>query len=178
MREDKIFSWEIAGSVIISLSGSLLHFAFDVLGTWPPVALFAAVNESVWEHLKLAFWPSLTYALIEWRVFRGEKKGFWTAKTMGIVSMPAIIVSGFYGYTTIAGRNMLWADISLFIAAVFIGQMISARLMRRHSFPPPIKILMMALMASMIVAFSLLTYFPPHTSLFREPRTGQYGILR
>ena len=74
MREDKIFSWEIAGSVIISLSGSLLHFAFDVLGTWPPVALFAAVNESVWEHLKLAFWPSLTYALIEWRVFRGEKK--------------------------------------------------------------------------------------------------------
>ena len=178
MDRNKIFSLELTGFVFISILGSLLHFTFDFLGGWPPVALFAAANESVWEHLKLVFWPSLIYAIIEWRVFRGDIKGFWTAKTLGILSMPAIIVLGFYGYTTIAGRNMLWADISLFIAAVFIGQMISVRLMRRRSFPPAIKILTIALIASMIVAFSLMTFFPPHAPLFREPRTGQYGILR
>ncbi len=38
------------------LAGSALHFLYDL---WPNplTAVFAPVNESVWEHLKLLYWP-------------------------------------------------------------------------------------------------------------------------
>ena len=88
MNKEKILTWEIIGAVIISLLGSFLHFFFALLGEWPPVALIAAVNESVWEHLKLAFWPALIFALIEWPFFRGKTKNFWAAKSIGIFTMP------------------------------------------------------------------------------------------
>lgn len=178
MNKEKILTWEIIGAVIISLLGSFLHFFFALLGEWPPVALIAAVNESVWEHLKLAFWPALIFALIEWPFFRGKTKNFWAAKSIGIFTMSVIIMLVFYGYTALIGHNILWLDISLFLFAVFTGQMISYRLLLRPTFASGIKILTVILLVLMIASFSLLTFFPPHSPLFRDYATGQYGILR
>jgi len=178
MRRRRIFAWEITGFVFVSLLGSFLHFVFALLDGWPPAALIAAVNESVWEHLKLAFWPSLIYSLIEWPFFRGQIKDFWTAKTIGIMSMPIVIVSLFYGYTTLAGRNFLWADISLFVLAVLTGQMISYRILTSRPFASRTRILAAILLLAMIAAFSLLTYFPPRHPLFLDPRAGEYGVLK
>lgn len=178
MNKAKILTWEITGAVIISLLGSFLHFVFALFGEWPPVAIIAAVNESVWEHLKLAFWPALIYALIEWPFFRRKIKDFWIAKIYGIFAMPVIITSLFYGYKTLIGYNILWVDISLFVFAVFTGQMISCGLLLRQSFDSGLKILAMILLVMMIAAFSLFTFFPPHCPLFCDLQTGQYGILR
>ena len=178
MTKAKVFTWEIAGAVIISLFGSLLHFVFDLFGEWPPVALIAAVNESVWEHLKIAFWPALLYAFFEWPFFRKHHNNFWTAKTIGIFSMPTIIALVFYGYTAVIGHHILWVDISLFVLAVLAGQLISAGLLLRKSFPSGIRILSVIMLILMIASFSLLTFFPPHYPLFYDSQTGGYGILR
>jgi len=53
----KILRRELAGAVFIILLGSMLHFTFELSGENPVVGVFSAVNESVWEHLKLAYWP-------------------------------------------------------------------------------------------------------------------------
>jgi hypothetical protein len=178
MDRKKILLWEIGGVVLISLLGSFLHFVFDLFGKWPPAALIASVNESVWEHLKLAFWPALMVALIEWPFFRRSVNNFWAAKAIGILAMPLVIVSIFYGYTALVGHNVLWLDISLFVMAVLIGQMLSCWILLRRSLASGMKIPAMILLALMIAAFSLLTYLPPRCPLFRDPRTGQYGISR
>jgi hypothetical protein len=178
MDKSNILVWEMTGAVLISLFGSLLHFSFDILGKWPPAALISAVNESVWEHLKLAFWPALIFAIIEWSFFRRHARNFWTAKAIGIFTMPLIIGTVFYGYTAIFNQNILWIDISLFVLAVFSGQIISFKLLLRHTFAPVAKILSIILLVLMIVSFSLFTFFPPHCFIFCDPQTGQYGILR
>lgn len=177
MNKKRIIAWEMAGFVIITLSGSFLHFVFELLGGWRPAALIAAVNESTWEHLKLAFWPAFFYAFIEWLFFRGRITNFWTAKAIGLLAMPLVIVSVFYGYTALAGRNFLWADISLFVLAVLIGQLLSCWILLRQPFGSRFKTPAVILLALMIAAFSLLTFFPPKCPLFRDPRTGQYGLL-
>jgi hypothetical protein len=177
MRWSKILTWEITGIITISSLGSLLHFVFEMLGNWPPAALIASVNESVWEHLKLAFWPALLFGLIEWPFFRRHVKHFWAAKAFGIFAIPVIITLGFYGYTTLAGGHILWADIALFVIAVAAGQMISAGLLRRESIPRAAKTTAGFLLVLMIVSFSLCTYFPPRFPLFRDARTGHYGIM-
>ena len=45
------------------LAGCVLHFLYD----WFPgaaTALVSPVNESLWEHVKLVFWPYLGAALV------------------------------------------------------------------------------------------------------------------
>ena len=45
------------------LAGCVLHFLYE----WQPsaiTALFSPVNESLWEHVKLVFWPFLGAALL------------------------------------------------------------------------------------------------------------------
>jgi len=133
---------------------------------------------STWEHLKLAFWPARVYALIERSFFGRQLKNFWPAKAAGILAMPLVIVSVFYGYTALAGHNVLWADISVFVLAVFVGQMLSCRIMLCRPFRPGIQTAALIVLALMIAAFSLLTFFPPHCPLFCDPRAGQYGILK
>jgi hypothetical protein len=178
MAKTKIFTWEVVGAVLISFAGSLLHFVFELFNGWPPLALIAAVNESTWEHLKLAFWPALVYALIEWRFFGRRVKNFWPAKAVGILAMPLIIVAVFYGYTVLAGHNVFWADISLFVLAVFAGQMLSYRILCRRPLPSGANVAALVVLALLVAAFLLLTFFPPRCPLFCDPRTGQYGILK
>lgn len=44
--------------VCVTLAGTLLHGLFDL---WPSILteFIAPVNESIWEHLKVVFWPLL-----------------------------------------------------------------------------------------------------------------------
>jgi hypothetical protein len=173
-----ILKWELSGIAIIFLFGSVLHFVFDWVGGWSPAALIAAVNESVWEHLKLAFWPGLIFALLEFFFLKAKTKNFWVAKTCGLFMMPAIIVAVFYGYTALVGRHILWLDIALFGIAVVAGQVLSFALMIRQPFGPKTRIAVGVVLALMIAAFSLFSYFPPRCPLFRDGLTGQYGIMK
>jgi hypothetical protein len=55
----RLLVWETSGVLFIAVFGTSLHFAFELSNFWKPVAIIAAVNESIWEHLKLVFWPGL-----------------------------------------------------------------------------------------------------------------------
>jgi hypothetical protein len=61
-RSTKVLVLEIVGTVFIIFLGSALHFTYALSGNQPFIGFFSAVDEAVWEHLKLAFWPSLFYA--------------------------------------------------------------------------------------------------------------------
>ena len=53
----KVLKWRsFVSAIIVISSGSLLHFTWEWSGHSTVVAVFAATNESTWEHLKLAFW--------------------------------------------------------------------------------------------------------------------------
>jgi hypothetical protein len=178
MEKSRILIWEITAGLFVILSGSFLHFVFALLGKWSPIALIAAVNESVWEHLKLAFWPAIIFALIQWPFFRKHNKNFWAAKTVGIFAMPIIIVSVYYTYTPLTGHHILWIDISSFALAVFSGQTISYKLLLLPRIDGNTRKLAAILLILMIAAFSLFTFFPPPFPLFCDPQTGQFGILK
>jgi len=170
-----IIEWETAGVLFISVVGSTLHFAFAWSGNWPPVAIFAAVNESVWEHLKLAFWPGLLWAAIERPNLGLERSTFWTAKGVALLVPPVAIIVIFTTYTGILGRNVLSLDIGTFVLAVVLGQATSAWFLSGSS-PPTFRRLGHLLLALQLLAYSTLTFFPPHVDLFMDARNGTYGI--
>jgi len=172
-----ILRWELVGIAVIAILGSVLHFAFEWSGNWPPMGVIAAVNESVWEHLKIAFWPALFYAIFEYPFFKGFAKNFLIAKATGIYFMPVAIVVLFYSYTAIIGQEILIVDILIFVVAVALGQLTSYKLLTIRRLPPWLDKVGIALVILLAVALGVFTFYPPHLPIFRDALTGAYGIL-
>jgi hypothetical protein len=166
---------EAAGALAMVLAGSALHFAYGWSGAWRPLALVAAVNESIWEHLKLAFWPGLAWALVERAALPGLGGQLWAAKGVSLLAISGLIVGVFTGYTAILGRNLLVLDIGTFVLAVALGQALSAVLLARR-WPRWARRAGTALLLAQVAAFSLFTFHPPAHWLFLEARSGTYGI--
>lgn len=168
--------WELIGIAGISILGAVLHFAFELSGEWPPLGVIAAVNESVFEHLKLTFWPTLIYAAVTYRLLRQDTHNFLTAKTAAVYVMPVTIVVLFYGYTTLTGIDSVIVDILIFIVAVAVGQLVSYRILVTKQLPPWLKWLSLALMVVLALVYALLTFYPLHVPFFMDSVTGTYGI--
>jgi hypothetical protein len=172
-----ILKWELIGIAVIAIVGSGLHFAFAWSGNWPPMGVIAAVNESVWEHLKIAFWPALFYALFEYPFLKGLAKNFVIAKAAGIYVMPVAIVVLFYSYTAIIGGDILIVDILIFVVAVALGQLTSYKLLTIGRLAPWLDKLGLAMVILLAVAVGIFTFYPPHLPMFQDSLTGAYGIL-
>ncbi len=170
-------AWEITGFFFIILVGGLLHFVFAWSGNSPLVAPFAAVNESVWEHLKLAFGPALVWTLLELNPLRTRVNNFWLARSLGTFLMPVLIVALFYFYTFLLGYHIPAVDIAIFIAVVGTGQYVSYRLFTGDERSPLASMLAPILLVAMAVLFLVFTFWPPQAELFRDGPTGMYGII-
>jgi len=170
------FGYELAGIVFIVIIGTILHFTFELSGNQPVVGVFSAVNESVWEHLKLGFWPALVWALIEYRYIKKSTNNFFFAKTVGIYLIPIVIPILFYSYTAVLGESVLVIDILTFVVAVIVGQLVSYKLLTYRELPDMLNKISLVALVLLGVAFVLFTFYPPHLPLFRDPVTGEYGI--
>jgi hypothetical protein len=170
--------WEIIGILFIVVFGASLHFVFKWTNYWRPAALIAAVNESTWEHFKIAFWPSMIWAIIEYQFIRKEANNFAIAKATGFLLMPIVTAILFYGYNAITRQHYLILDIIIFIISAITGQFTSMQLMLRDK----IKInwlrkMAIGILLLMTIAFSSLSYFPLKNFLFAHPHNGEFGIL-
>jgi hypothetical protein len=154
----------------------MLHFTFELSGNQPIVGAFSAVNESVWEHLKLAFWPTLFFALIElFTPLRRAANNFGFAKTAGVYLMIAIIPLIFYTYTAFLSESLV-IDIGSFVVAVFIGQLLSYKLLTLRQLPRWVTWVSIVFYALLVVLFVAFTFYPPESPLFLDPESGSYRI--
>jgi hypothetical protein len=174
----RVLRWELIGVAFITILGSVLHFVFAWSGQWEPIGVVAAVNESVWEHLKLGFWPALFYAGLEFGFWKRCPSNFIIAKTAGIYVIPAAIVVLFYAYTAIIGKEILAVDISIFVIAVWLGQLTSYRILNLKQLPRWLNYLGIFLILVLALAFGVFTFYPPQLPIFQDGLTGAYGILK
>jgi len=172
-----ILRWELGGIVFIVVLGTVLHFAFEWSGGWAPLGAIVAVNESVWEHLKLGFWPALLYAALEYGRFGKSATNFLFAKTVGIYLIPVTIVVLYYAYTTILGHGLLAVDIAIFVVAVIVGQLVSYKVLAASPLSERLNRFAPTALAVLAILFVLFTFCPPEFPLFRDSVTGGYGIV-
>jgi len=172
-----VLKWELVGIAVISILGSVLHFVFEWSGGCEPVGVIAAVNESVWEHFKIAFWPALFYAIFEYPFLRRSTSNFMIAKAIGIYVMPVAIAVIFYSYTAIFGEEILVVDILIFFVAVALGQLASYKILTVRRWPRWTGRLGLVMVIALAVAFGVFTFYPPHLPIFRDAVSGGYGIV-
>jgi hypothetical protein len=173
----RVLFFELAGIVFIIILGSILHFTFEWSGGQAVVGVFSAVNESVWEHLKLGFWPAIVFTLIEFKYLKKATSNFLFAKAIGIYLIPIIIMVIFYSYTAVLGESLLVIDILSFIIAVIVGQLVSYRLLTGKTIPYNLDRVSLIALILLGLAFVLFTFYPPQLPMFQDPITGEYVIF-
>ncbi len=171
-----ISHWQVAGFLFTSIFGTFLHFLFDLSGQSIVAALFSAVNESIWEHMKLIYYPMLLFALIESHCWGKKYSQFWCVKLVGIVLGLTLIPVIYYTYTGILGISADWLNIAIFFIAAgatfwlensLFQQEHTCRLHSRTAF---------FLICMIGIQFTVLTFFPPQIPFFKDPITGSYGF--
>lgn len=174
----RVLKWELIGIAVITVIGSVLHFAFELSGEWEPVGVIAAVNESVWEHFKIGFWPALFYAAFEYKFLKNITNNFIIGKVTGIYAIPIAIAVLFYAYSSITGQEILIVDILIFIIAIAVGQIASYKILTAQQFSRRLNITGLALVILLAITFIVFTFYPPHLPVFRDALTGTYGIVK
>lgn len=174
LKKNSILILEIISTIFIIISGILLHFLFEWSNNNTLVATFSPVNESVWEHLKLLFFPMLITTIIIYFYEGKNFSNYLCAKVLGIIVSIFFTIIFFYTYTGIIGTNYAIVDISSFFIAVILGQYVAYQKMQ--SISPCNKKIAIIILLGLYVCFLIFTFFTPHIPLFKDPITGTFGI--
>lgn len=161
--------------LVIAVLGSVLHFTYAWSKGNKLAAVFSAVNESTWEHIKLALSSIFGCTLIDmW--FLGDNPNYWFAKSMEFLTPVIVIPLIFYGYTALTKKSILLVDIASFFVAAFASAGVFVGMLRLRPMGESGEVVSMVLTVIIMVAYLLLTRFPLHGFLFRDPINGRYGL--
>ena len=177
MSDRKWRTWEVLGLIFVLAAGNLLHFVYQWTGENTVAGLFAAVNESTWEHMKLLFFPVLLFTMAQLAAAKERDGAVPAARAVSVTAGLALIPTLYYTYTGVWGRHAMWADIAIFYLAAALVFWLDTRIRRRRRLW---KIWQQAagLVWLWVLAFLFVwwTFRPPHIGIFLDPVTGRYGI--
>ena len=60
---NRLKHYSIAGAIFVLIAGTLSHFVYEWSGQNFILGFFFPIDESTWEHMKLIFFPMLSYSL-------------------------------------------------------------------------------------------------------------------
>jgi hypothetical protein len=164
--------------VPLGLLGSALHFLFDWTKHNRFVAIFSAVNESYWEHIKIAIWPVLLLQIVLFSLGGYQFSSFIPAATIALYSIPVSMVGLVFLYKSVSKRNILWLDISIFFVCIAVAQSIFVLVLEQLAATSGTVILSGLFLSGLIVAFLLFTFRPPQEpDVFLDPINKGYGLL-
>lgn len=170
------FIWEFSSAVGTIGLGSLFHFVYDWSNKSPAVAWFAATNESVWEHEKLLYFPSVlfTAGMIIYQntccpstntstVHNMSTQDILFSRIIGLLCGLFFIPIIFYSYT--AGgkedKSIPAVDIITFIIAAIIVSVASWFIQKAILPTKWYTFFGLALLVVLIGLFTIFSYDPP-----------------
>lgn len=183
IQKSKVFSllFQMAiGFIFASAFGFLLHFIFQWSGESSIAAAFSPVNESPWEHLKIVYYPVLLFLIIQLIYLKNKRTLIpnlvWSTALSALLAMISVTVL-YYTYSGIAGKNIMWVDISIFFVSLGAAYIFNYKMLKsRPSYIKGSKLTGLALLAVLCAMLVVFTYFTPHIPWFQDPGTGSYGI--
>lgn len=137
-----------------SALGTLWHYLYDFCGQNYLIGLIAPVNESVWEHMKLAFFPGLIIFLL----FKSKLKPALHPILVATWLIPVL----FYTYSGILGFQVTIIDIGILFASIGLALIMKAS-------RPKHPILVYSLIVLQLLAFLYFSYNPLELGIFKIP---------
>ena len=176
MPNRKLIWSELSGAVAVYSAAVFLHFAYALSGGSALWMVFGAVNESVWEHVKIYSAAYTAWALLQLCWLRVPFRSYVVAKCVGLYLLMGLMIGFFYAYTAFTGSPILFVDILSSAVFTIISQTVSCLLtLKCRKLSEYYHPALMLLLLYYLMFFSF-TVFPPKLGLFRDPLGGGYGI--
>ena len=151
--------------IFVVALGVFLHFAYKLSGNNPVVGLFALTTESIWEHLKLIFYPMLLLTLWDLYIRQKNNLNFLPPRSIGILAGMIFTIVVFYTVTGVIGDIIAWVNILIYFLSVIFAFWIEKRTYaksRNLSVFWSVFILLF-----LLALFIIFTLSPPDIGLFR-----------
>ena len=161
--------------VVISAIGTLAHFLYDLTHHNRIIGLFSAVNESTWEHIKIALTAALIWGLLDGFLY-GPDPNYFLAKLISLLVIAIVIPAIFYFYRLFTHKSILLVDISLFYIAILLGQLSFYGILVAPDIPYIFQYLSCISLFIFFGCYMTLTLAPLKTFIFKDPITGKYGF--
>ena len=169
-----LFMW--IAIIAISGLGTLAHFLYEASGHSRIIGLFAAVNESTWEHIKIALTPTILWSLLDGASY-GLNANYFLAKIASLLVITFFIPIVFYSYRRLVKKSILVIDILIFYIAIILSQLTFFGILNLPSQGFAIQYLATVATFVFFGAYMTLTLFPQKSPIFKDPLTGKYGFL-
>ena len=159
--------WQLIGFGVTCIFGVLLHFLYE----WTNLMIFipfSCVNESTWEHMKIAFIPMFIFAIIQSFYYK-ERDDFWYIKLKGILVGIFLIPIIFYTYNGVIGKSPDWINIAIFIICIFIAFLYERNQLNmncEYSLSSKYSIIILCMIA---VLFFIFSFKAPNLGIFIDP---------
>lgn len=149
---------------------AILHFTYDLLGRFPLFAGLTPISESIWEHLKLVFYPVCIVFLCPWNKLI-KKVPITTRVIMAalavIIGKP-FVAMGYYGLKygfTIEG---IVSDCLLLLAALMLG-VYHGLCLKELVFPSWLFWICLLYLGVNVLLFYLFSFWIPDLPIFVSP---------
>lgn len=159
----------IWGFLFVGALGVLFHFAYDWLGQTAIAGLFFSVNESIWEHLKLLYFPVALWWIVEG--FLGVKNPRFFAPRVWALSLALLFIPvAHYTYSGIVGQRYSWVDVGIYFGATALYFWLQRRFSSKEKDESEGENILAAIVFLVwMFAFFVFSFFPPDLGIFWEP---------
>ena len=161
--------------IIISILGTLFHFTYDFSKHNKIVALFSAVNESTWEHIKISLSAVFICSIVDGFIY-GSNPNYFIAKFISLLIVIVLMPLIFYTYTNITKKPVLFVDITSFYIVIVCSQLMFNYILNLNSLSYLYSYIGTIGVFIIFGFYMVLTLFPIKNYLFKDPITNKYGI--
>ncbi len=163
---NKIF----AHTIILGIAATLSHFAYNLSGENIIIGLFNPINESVWEHLKLMFFPFLLWWIVVYKINNRVSElplNTWiVSAAISLVVAPLSVVLLFYSYTGALGIESVFIDMLLAFICYFIALCVSSHFLKYSEPNKWATIISVIVIEIIFISFLVFTFNPPELPIF------------
>lgn len=172
MSKKKLKIW---GAIFAFVLCFPLHFLYEKFPNFI-TSIFAPVNESIWEHMKIIFGSIILSGVIQKVIVLIKKEQInnicFSNFVAALTSIPIYLIM-YLPLFHLIGESMFLA-ISIMLIAIVISQIISYKIMNKDDLK--LETITIFLVTAVYIIFTFLTYNPIESDLFIDPKSGKYGI--
>ena len=174
----RIFIVSLISFFLISGLGTFLHFAYELISNNLIVGIFSAVNESIWEHLKILVIPMFIVSIYEYIILKDNRDNFFISLLARILTGIILIISLYYLYTNLFGNNIDSINIAIFYVSALIAQIVWYFIMLNKPISKRINIISFISLVIILMLFIVFTFATPRLGIFKDNRDNTYGIFK
>ncbi len=154
---------------------TLLHFGYDITG-WIFLKPFCGIDESLFQHLKMAFWAYLITSLLEALLVKNtlhSRSRFWYPRLFSAIILPWVTLLIWYLVPAVFGKlhsnivEVFWAIFCTYFGVFIV--VLFEKTIEKNEFGLPAKIAILLLFLISAFLFIRFTYKLPWIDLFVNP---------